>query len=82
MGRPKTATPKIRRLSVRLDGADGEMFDELLRRRRRELGASDQEYTDSMFVRAVIRKLAEEAAILPTASNGASKPKRARSKAA
>lgn len=63
MGRHKTATPKTTMLHVRLDAADEAIFLELLRRRREALGASDDEYTSSMFIRGIIRKLGEEAGL-------------------
>lgn len=58
MGRPKTANPKQRVLNVRLDSADGAIFDELLKRRREALGTTEDEYTPSMYVRWLIRERA------------------------
>jgi hypothetical protein len=79
MGRPKTQTPKSRVLNVRLDEADGAVFDELLRRRREALKASEDEYTPSMFVRSVFRKLGEEAGIV-AASAGAAQARKGKAK--
>ena len=56
-------------MNVRLDEADKAIFDELVRRRREALGATEGEYSQAMFVRAVFRKLAEEAGIVPKGAN-------------
>jgi len=63
-GRPRADAPKTRILTTRVTDQEGAIFDQLLAQRRQVLGVAEDEYTESHFLRWLIRERAKEAGLV------------------
>jgi hypothetical protein len=78
MGRPKAeaASRKDKPLNVRLDAKTRDILAWLVADRRRELGASEEEYKEATYIRALILEKGREKGA-PGLDSGADEPRKA-----